>query len=107
MTNQQFCYWLQGYLEICQIPNLTKEKVIIIENSLGKIHEPLGSFTQWLSRVAQLFSSENYKQELLDFFLPVIELRLNAIFHHVIDNSYDPKLDEEIMQRIHDGIVDD
>lgn len=103
MTNQQFCYWLQGYLEICQIPDLTKEKVIIIEGSLEQIHEPLGYFTQWLSKVAKLFRSENYKQELLDYFLPVIELRLNSIFHHVIDNSYDSSLDKKTMQRIHDG----
>lgn len=103
MTNKQFCYWLQGYLEISQIPDLTKEKVIIIESTLEQIHEPLGSFTQWLSNVVKLFNSENYKQELLDYFLPVIELRLNSIFHHVIDNSYDSSLDKKTMQRIHDG----
>ena len=103
MTNQQFCYWLQGYLEICQIPNLTKRKVIIIENSLREINEPLGLFTQWLSKVVKLFNSEEYKQELLDYFLPIIELRLNAIFHHVIDISYDSSLDKEALQRIHDG----
>lgn len=103
MTNQQFCYWLQGYLEICQIPNLTKEKVVIIEKSLDHIHEPLGYFTQWLSDVAIFFRSEDYKHDLLDYFLPVIELRLNSIFHHVIDNSYDSSLDKEKMQNIHDG----
>jgi len=103
MTNQQFCYWLQGYLEICQIPNLTKEKVLIIEDSLGKITEPLGYFTGWLFNVVKLFTAETYKQELLDYFLPIIDLRLNAIFHHVIDNSYDPSLNKETMQRIHDG----
>lgn len=103
MTNQQFCYWLQGYLEICQIPDLTKEKVILIKNSLAQINEPFGQFTQWLFKVIKLFISENYKQELLDYFLPAIELRLNSIFHHVIDNSYDSSLDKDTLQRIHDG----
>ena len=105
MTNKQFCYWLQGYLEICQIPDLTKEKVLIIESSLAKIYEPLGQFTQWLLKVTKLFTSENYKQELLNYFMPVIEFRLNSIFHHVIDNSYDSRLDKEAMQRIHDGLI--
>lgn len=105
MTNQQFCYWLQGYLELCQIPNLAKEKVILIKNSLAQINEPLGQFTQWLFKVIELFSSENYKQELLDYFLPVIELRLNAIFHHVIDNSYEVSLNKDTLQRIHDGKI--
>jgi len=105
MTNKQFCYWLQGYLEICQAPDLSKEKVIIIENSLLQICEPLGHFTQWLLRVIKLFASESYKQEFLNYFLPVIELRLNSIFHHVIDNSYDPSLNKDTLQRIHDGQI--
>jgi len=103
MTNQQFCYWLQGYLEICNVPDLTSKKIMIIEDSLAQIHEPLGLFTQWLLKVTKLFNSEKYKQELLDYFLPIIELRLNSIFHHVIDNSYDSNLDKETLQRIHDG----
>lgn len=103
MTNQQFCYWLQGYLEICQVPDLTREKVIIIESFLNKIHEPLGHFTQWLLRVVRFFASEDYRQGLMTYFLPVIEQRLNSIFHHVIDNNYDTGLDKEAMQRIHDG----
>ena len=103
MTNQQFCYWLQGYLEICQIPDLTPEKVIIMENTLVQIHEPMGAFTQWLSKLVSFFHEENFKQGLLDYFLPVIEQRLNSIFHHVIDNSYDAGLDKVTLQRIHDG----
>lgn len=52
---------------------------MIIENALAQIHEPLGVLTQWLSNLVSLFHAENCRQALLDYFLPVIELRLHAI----------------------------
>lgn len=107
MTNQLFCYWLQGYLEICQRPDLTREKVILIENSLHQINEPLGSFTGWLKRVIQHFASQNYQPALLTYFLPEIQHRLNLIFEHAIDNSYETELSSEILQQIHDGYLHD
>lgn len=103
MTNQLFCYWLQGYFEICKNGDLTKEKILIIKSSLMNINEPLGYFTQWLTDVINFFASQEYRQELLSFFLPEIISRLNSIFHHVIDNSYNTVLDKENYQRIHDG----
>lgn len=104
MTNQDFCYWLQGYFEITQEPELTKDKILIIQAALISITEPLGDFTQWLSNVLSFLASLNYKQELLDYFLPDIISELNAIFIHVIDTSYNMNISLEEAKRIHDGL---
>lgn len=34
MTNEQFCYWLQGFIEISNPETLTKEQVQIIKDHL-------------------------------------------------------------------------
>ena len=80
---------------------------MLISGSLSKIYEPLGDFTQWLSNVISYFASQDYQQKLLDFFLPEIIQRLNLIFYHVIDNSYDLSIDKKKAQHIHDGFLDD
>ncbi len=103
MTNQDFCYWLQGYFEISREPNLTKDKILIIQAALKSITEPFGYFTQWLSKVISFLATVNYKQELLIYFLPDIISELNAIFIHVIDTSYDMSISLEEAKRIHDG----
>lgn len=104
MTNQDFCYWLQGYFEISQEPDLTKDKILIIQAALMSITEPLGYFTQWLSGVISYLTSVHYKPELLMYFLPDIISELNAIFVHVIDASYDLNISLEEAKRIHDGL---
>ena len=40
----------------------------------------------------------------LDFFLPDIRDHLNAMFVHVIDNSYDRTISLEEAKKIHDGV---
>lgn len=105
MTNQEFCYWLQGYFEITRKATLTKEKVLVIDGALRNIDAPLGEFTQWLSDVLSFFATQQYKQELLTYFLPEISDRLNLIFYHVIDNSYDTDISLEESKKIHDGRV--
>lgn len=104
MTNQDFCYWLQGYFEISRDPNLTKDKILIIHAALLSISEPLGYYTQWLSNLISYMASMHYKQELLDYFLSDITSELNAIFVHVIDTSYDMNISLEQAKRIHDGL---
>lgn len=103
MTNQLFCYWLQGYLEISKAPTLTKGKALLIKDSLHQIREPLGYFTQWLSDVLDYFCTQGYNQALLTFFIPEIALRLNSIFLHVIDPSYQMTITPEEAQHIHNG----
>ena len=107
MTNQDFCYWLQGYFEITKNPAFNKNKVLIIRDSINKINQPLGNFTQWLSNVTSFFEEQNYRKELLDYFLPEIINRLHSVFFHVIDNSYDTSLSAAEAQHIHDGIIHD
>jgi hypothetical protein len=107
MTNQDFCYWLQGYFEITITPAINKNKILIIRDSLNRINQPLGEFTQWLSDVISFFEEQHYRKELLDYFLPEIIDRLHAVFYHVIDNSYDTPLSAEEAKRIHDGVNHD
>lgn len=104
MTNQDFCYWLQGYFEISRKPDLTKDKILTIHAALLSITEPLGYFTQWLSGVISYLASLDYKKELLIYFLPDIISELNGIFVHVIDTSYDMNISLEEAKRIHDGL---
>lgn len=105
MTNQEFCYWLQGYFEISQKPELTKGKILIINQEIANITQPLGAFTQWLSDVCAYFERQQYKNEILNYFLSEIIIRLNSIFQHVIDNSYDRKISLEDALDIHDGLI--
>lgn len=105
MTNQDFCYWLQGYFEISRATKLTKAMILSIDGSLRKINEPLGDFTQWLSDITTYFASLKYNQEILSYFTPEISGRLNDVFYHVIDNSYDTNLSAESAKKIHDGVA--
>lgn len=104
MTNQQFCYWLQGFFEISKNISLNKEKILLINGSLMKINEPLGFFTKWLSELIELFVDQDCRLPLLEYFLPDIRYRLSFIFYHVIDNSYDTSMSHVESKKIHDGI---
>lgn len=105
MTNQEFCYWLQGYFEISKNIAFTKEKIMIVMSELKKVHEPLDSFTQWLMDLILFFASMDYKQKILDYFQSDIQLRLNSIFYHVIDVSYEnSSIGRKHAKKIHDGI---
>lgn len=105
MTNQEFCYWLQGYFEISLAPDLTVEKIKNIKHTLAEIEQPLGTFTQWLFDVIAFFEKQQYKQSIMDYFLPEIMKRLNSIFQHVIDISYDRKISLEEALKVHDGVI--
>ncbi len=104
MTNQLFCYWLQGFFEISETLSLTKEKIINIQDLLNKINEPLGEFTGWLNELLIFFAKEDYREPLLNFYLTEMKERLNYIFYHVIDNSYEMDITLEESRNIHKGI---
>ena len=106
-TNQQFCYWLQGYFEISRDAHLIKETVLIIDCQLKKIKEPLGHFTQWLFELTTYLADQNFDMDLIIFFTPVVKDQLNSVFYHVIDNSYDTLVSHEERKRIHDGLNND
>lgn len=103
MTNQSFCYWLQGYFEIALSPLLTKKKIQLIEVQLNMVKEPLGVFTQWLRDVISFLGKQNYPQSMFDMFLIQMKKRLNLVFYHIIDLSYERKISLQDAKRIHDG----
>jgi hypothetical protein len=103
MTNKSFCYWLQGYFEIAREPLLTLQKLAVISKHLEMINEPMGSFTQWLSDVISFLSKCNHTQNMIDVFLPKIRQRLNLVFYHVIDQSYERNISISEAKKIHDG----
>ncbi len=103
MTNQEFCYWLQGFFEISQTAVFDERTAVITEKTLHQITEPLGEFTTWLLEVLKYFHQQQYCQETLEFFTEEIKRNLNAIFFHVIDNSYTEGSPPAEWQKIHDG----
>lgn len=107
MTNQEFCYWLQGYFEIVGESVLTEKKLQLIDIVLKNIREPLGVFTQWLFQVIRFLETQQFSKPLIVLFLPEIQNRLNSIFFHVIDDSYDRMVDIEIARKIHTGAQHD
>ena len=103
ITNQLFCYWLQGYFEIGINPTLNRQSVGLIENKLASIEEPLGIFTEWLQRVCNYIATKQYSEEICAYFTPVITRSLNSVFQHVIDDSYITTESKEALKLIHDG----
>lgn len=39
MSPEQFCYWLQGFLEISQVQGVTPEQTQVIRDHLGLVFE--------------------------------------------------------------------
>lgn len=102
-SNQDFCYWLQGYFEISKEPLcFTKIQIQLIEKRLQKITEPLWPLLSWLVEVCDYCRLQQYKPETLACFLPRAQNTLARIFLHVIDNSYETDVSSEERQKIHD-----
>ncbi|WP_126323430.1 hypothetical protein [Candidatus Rickettsiella viridis] len=106
-TNQLFCYWLQGYFEIGINVTIQRNGLRLIKNQLDLIEEPLDTFTSWLKDVCDYIKRFGYSNALCAHFSPIIELSLNSVFHHVIDNSYVTETPREVLHRIHDGKYND
>jgi len=105
MTNQLFCYWLQGYFEISRTATLNAKQACLIEKKLRSITEELGSFTNWLLQVLEYLKRLQYRPETMNFFLPFIKRSLSTIFLHVIDNSYNTEKSHAELKAIHDGMA--
>lgn len=103
MNNQTFCYWLQGYFEIAQSIQLTEREISIIEEMLAKITESLEDFTAWLRDLCLYFRKVEFNEKILAFFCVEIQMRLNAVFYHVIDPTYDAIIDRTLALQIHHG----
>ncbi len=103
MTNQKFCYWLQGYFEIGINVTITSKVVQQIRTQLDLIDEPLGQFTSWLQKVCDYIETKKYSDAICDHFTPIIKQSLNSIFFHVIDNTYTTDKTKDELLRIHNG----
>lgn len=106
MLNKEFCYWLQGYFEIAEVPTLNRERITLIEQQLSRISEPLGPYTQWLQDVLHAIQKNNYHQPIIDMFAGTIPDELNKIFLHDIDNSYATQHSPYELHQIHIGAID-
>ena len=85
MTNQMFCYWLQGYFEIGINVTINKHAVQLIRKQLDIIEEPLGQLTSWLQKVCDYIETKQYSDGICFHFSPIIERSLNSIFFHVME----------------------
>ncbi|HEX4044243.1 MAG TPA: hypothetical protein VHZ76_01075 [Gammaproteobacteria bacterium] len=103
LTNQTFCYWLQGYFEISQARHLNAQRLMKISQQLDKISEPLGLYTTWLKQTVVMLQENNFCENLVNYFTPMITSELNHIFQHDIDNSYDTPHSAEYLLKIHRG----
>ncbi len=104
ISNQQFCYWLQGYFEIAgENSSLDKGKIGKINCMLDNITiEPLGIYTSWLKNALRVLKENDFHQPLVEAFTNSIKHELTLIFMHIIDDSYDTKLPKAYLQHIHD-----
>lgn len=103
LSNKQFCYWLQGFFEISEEDLEAEKQIIVISNKLKMIGEEHGDFTGWLKEVIEFILQQGASEDKIKFFNNTIKTKLNNIFHHVIDNSYETDLDKKTLQDIHDG----
>ena len=104
-TNKRFCYWLQGYFEIGLDVTVNKRVMMMIKKELDAIEEPLGTFTSWLYELCLYMESLSYNDALCEHFSPIIARSLNAVFFHVIDNTYITDKPKVLLQAIHDGQI--
>lgn len=107
LSNQLFCYWLQGYFEISPNATLDAERVKLIQHMLQQITEIHGTFTAWLNNTLLAIEANDYPQILIEKFTPIIQEELNNIFIHVIDQSYCTEKSLDHLKRIHDGKQND
>jgi hypothetical protein len=103
MTNQKFCYWLQGYFELSEYSTLNARQCKEIERMLYSIQQPLGEFTAWLETVMLSIRMNEYHQPIINSFCKPIEESLNAVFYHVIDPQYNGPVSLEDLLKIHAG----
>ena len=93
------------FFEISEEKLITKEQIVLIYNKLQMINEEYGQYTGWLKEVIELTLQNGATKEQISFFNNSIRDNLNRVFMHVIDNSYETKIDKETLQDIHDGKI--
>ncbi|MDP1603399.1 MAG: hypothetical protein Q8M03_09060 [Legionella sp.] len=103
MTNILFCYWLQGYFEIAVHSPLNGFIVLSIERKIATIEEPLAPGIQWMQKICSYLRRMDFKQETLDYFKPLMEQYLNAMFYHYLENTLLKVYTLDELEQIHAG----
>lgn len=103
MKSQEFCYWLQGCLELNpELPNFSAKQFVCIEKHLEltlKYDTTPNTFVRYLQGVVLA----------LDGNLPSVKLfhaikeELNSMFLHEIDLSYGDATFQQYMNEIHNS----
>lgn len=103
-TNQDFCYWLQGYFEINAQANFDQLTLQQLAAKLLEITEPWGELTRWLNQSLHFIRIGGYNPETITTFTPILRNRLNEVFEHVIDNSYVTDHSATYLKAVHEGV---
>jgi hypothetical protein len=92
ITIAEFCYWLQGAIEIGDLDRITPEQAQLIHNRLAQL-ERQNYFTASVKTII-----EHYP---LDSGFSAISEELQRMFKHHIDPSYEG--DQEFFLGVHEG----
>lgn len=103
-TNQDFCYWLQGYFEINGQADFDESALLLIAEKLLAITQPWGDLTRWLNGALHFLRVGQYDREAILSFSTELQNQLNAVFEHVIDNSYATSHSKTYLKAVHEGI---
>lgn len=96
MLSRDFIFWLQGYFELLDEPNISldEKKVQIITNHLNLVYKfekkPEFPFVIWLKGFLDLSGQKTFSVEQTD----LLRMNLGAVFLHEID----PKMGDFQMQ---------
>lgn len=103
-TNQDFCYWLQGYFEISDHADFNQSTLQQISAKLLDITEPWGDLTRWLNQCLHFIRIGHYHPETIMAFTSQLQTSLMDVFEHVIDNSYATEHSKAYLKAVHEGI---
>ena len=99
MNDFQFCYWLQGILEVLEPSHLDSNQVKCVKEHLDLVEQKQLRFTNWLDG----YMSANTTPEWDATVLKTIQKQLSAEFIKTIDPSYPDEI-QESLYNAHSGI---
>lgn len=106
MKHAEFAYWLQGAFEILEPEYLTAKQAGIIIAHLNLVRKIEGSNNDFEMELrGMLEAAIMAMNEVTTPVLDAIKEKLNGLFRHEIDPSYEG--DPQELQAIHDGLKPD
>lgn len=94
MTPPEFCYWLQGAIEIGGLQRIDDRQKQLIMERLNQVDEV---------RPFHIAAEYIFNHYPLDIAFPAISKELQRIFQHDIDPNYEG--DQEFLYAVHQGEV--